>query len=134
MRRITALSVCPVARIGGWSQFDQTIANEFTGTGYSPGGTLLFDFAGFDPEPVALDGNSIAALFQQFEKFNRSDRAIMRVALDRLNQAIRKRNIVDKAIDLGIALEVMLLHGIGENYRGEMRFRSAIRGGCLFGR
>ena len=34
---------------------------------------------------------------------------------------------------MGIALEVMLLHGIGENDRGEMRFRSSIRGATFLG-
>jgi Apea-like HEPN len=53
--------------------------------------------------------------------------------LDRLIQALRRKYGVDKAIDLGIALEVMLLHGIGKNDRGELRFRSSIRGATFLG-
>lgn len=134
VRCITALSVCPVGAVGGWSQLDKTIANQFAGTGYSYGGALSdFSIHVASFKPVALDGASIGELFSRFEKLKPSERAVIRITLDRLNQAIRRRNIVDKAIDLGIALEVMLLHGIEENYRGELKFRSSIRGAAFLG-
>ena len=40
---------------------------------------------------------------------------------------------VDKAIDLGIALEVMLLHEMNDPERGELRYRSAVRGAHFLG-
>jgi hypothetical protein len=134
VRCITALSVLPVAAIGNWGQFNQKIANNIGGAGYSYG-QALFESAlhAASSKPVALDGASVALLFHRFEDFNASEKSVMRVALDRLNQALRRQNIVDKAIDLGIALEVMLLHGIGENDRGELRFRSSIRGATFLG-
>lgn len=134
LRCLTALSVYPVASIGGWSQFDRTVPNSFIGTGYWHNGDL-FDRAVkvASADPVALDGKSIAELFQQFEKFKPAEKSVMRVALDRLNQSIREPNIVDKAIDLGIAIEVMLLHGIGKNNIGELRFRTSIRGATFLG-
>jgi hypothetical protein len=55
-----------------------------------------------------------------------SDKAVLRIGLDRLSQALRKGQKTDKAIDLGIALEAMLLHGIG---RDELSYRAAFLGG-----
>lgn len=134
VRCLTAQSGSTAVAIGNWSQFDKKIANDICGVGYSTGSTL------FDPatyiaysSPVALDGDSLASLFRCFEKFNRSEKNVMRIALDRLSQALRRNNLTDKAIDLGIALEVMLLHGIGTNDRGELRFRSSIRGTTFLG-
>lgn len=131
---ITALSVCAVAAIGNWGRFDQKIANDISGAGYSHG-SALFESAVrvASSRPIALDGESIAELFHRFEEFEPSEKSVMRVALDRLNQALRRQNIVDKAIDLGIALEVMLLHGIGKKDRGELKFRSSIRGATFLG-
>jgi hypothetical protein len=41
---------------------------------------------------------------------------------------------VDKAIDLGISLEAMMLHNQGqERERGELRYRTAIRGAAFLG-
>jgi len=57
----------------------------------------------------------------------------MRIALDRLSRALRRGEAVDNAIDLGIALEVMLLHGSDNNNRGELRFRLSIRGATFLG-
>ena len=134
VRCITALSVCAVAAIGNWGQFDRKIANDICGAGYSYG-SALFESAvrGASFKPLALYGESIAELFHRFEEFKPSEKSVMRVALDRLNQALRRQNIVDKAIDLGIAFEVMLLHGIGEKDRGELSYRSSIRGATFLG-
>lgn len=127
VRCITALSTRTVAVIGGWSQFDREIANDIASASYEYGSTL-FESAvrAASSKPIALDGVSLAGLFRRFDKFKESEKVVMRVALDRLIQAIRRQNTVDKAIDLGIALEVLLLHGI--NDRGELRFRTSIRG------
>ena len=35
--------------------------------------------------------------------------------------------------DFGVALEVLLLHDLYDNYRGELRFRSSIRGATFLG-
>jgi hypothetical protein len=59
-----------------------------------------------------------------------SDKAVLRIGLDRLSQALRKGQKTDKAIDLGIALEAMLLHGIG---RDELSYRAAVRAATFLG-
>lgn len=134
VRCITALNVYAVAAIGNWTLFDRKIANGISSGGYSYHGTL-FERAvqAASSKPSMLDEGFLPGLFHHFEKFESSEKDVLRVALDRLNQALRKQNIVDKAIDLGIALEVMLLHGIGENDRGELRYRSSIRGASILG-
>jgi hypothetical protein len=58
--------------------------------------------------------------------------SVLRVPLDRLNRALRPAStLVDKAIDLGIALEALLLHEINDNR--ELRFRFSLRGAQLLG-
>ena len=135
VRCITALSMGPVAALGKWERFDKKIANDVSGAGYSYDGSRL-DSAiwAASSKPVALDGDPIARLFHRFEEFKPSkNKNVMRISLDRLSQALRRQNIVDKAIDLGIALEVMLLHGMGASDRGELSFRSSIRGATFLG-
>lgn len=134
IRCITALSVHAVDMIGSWSRFDRKIANALSFSGYSQSPTV------FEPalwaasrKPNPLDGKAVAKLFRQFQKMSSPEQKVMRIALDRLNQALRRQNLVDKAIDLGIALEVILLHGINEGDRGEMRYRSSVRGATFLG-
>jgi hypothetical protein len=53
---------------------------------------------------------------------------MLRIPLDRLSRAGREWDFADRAIDLGIALESLLLHDIG--LPGELRFRLSLRGAC----
>jgi hypothetical protein len=56
-------------------------------------------------------------------------RATLRVVLDRLARAGRKRLSVDAAIELGVAMEALLLDG-GD---GELKYRLSTRAGWLLG-
>ena len=134
VRCIIAQSERPVAVLGYWTQFDKKIAHEFGKASHS------YDEARSDKKvhtmsagPMVLDGESIAGLFHRFVELNSSEKKVMRISLDRLSQALWGGALVDKAIDLGIALEVMLLHGIDENNRGELKYRSSIRGAAFLG-
>ena len=55
----------------------------------------------------------------------------LRIPLDRLGRAGRELDFEDRAIDLGIALESLLLHDIGDH--GELSFRLSLRGAWLIG-
>ena len=55
---------------------------------------------------------------------------VLRIPLDRLDRAGRVRDFADKAIDLGIALEALLLH---DAKGGEKSFRMSLRGAWLAG-
>jgi len=135
-RCVTALSVRPAAMLGLWAQFDTKIANDLvagnTPLGYS---SALFDRKGRagPSKPMILDAQAIARLVRLFEDFKPSEKHVVRIAIDRLHQVLRKRSNVDRAIDLGIALEVMLLHNIGRNDLGELKFRLSIRGATFLG-
>lgn len=59
-------------------------------------------------------------------------RDALRVAAARLNSAIRRASPVDSAIDLGIALEAILLRDISDD-RGELTYRLRIRGARWLG-
>jgi hypothetical protein len=54
-----------------------------------------------------LSGAGACLLYQGLAKLSSSKRDALRVGVDRLNTAIKENSLVDKAIDLGIALEVM---------------------------
>src|SRR5262249_15576643 len=56
---------------------------------------------------------------------------MLRIPLDRLGRAGRERDFADRAIDLGIALESLLLHDI--DHHGELSFRLSLRGAWLIG-
>lgn len=51
---------------------------------------------------------------------------MLRIPIDRLGRAGRETDFADRAIDLGIALESLLLHDIGDH--GELKFRLSLRG------
>ena len=130
---ITAVSTSVVAALGHWAQFGNKIANDISVVPFEIDGApseIAIRVASY--RPVALDGQPIAQLFQNFEGFEPTEKEVIRVGLDRLGLALRGGRIVDKAIDLGIALEVLLLHGIGGG-RGELKFRSSIRGATFLG-
>jgi hypothetical protein len=56
---------------------------------------------------------------------------VLRIPLDRLHRVLRQGSIVDKAIDLGIALEALLLHDIKSTE--QLGFRLRLRGSLLLG-
>jgi hypothetical protein len=132
VRCIRALAVSPVAALGSWAYLTNTFANTIVGVGYQ-WGEALFDRQLGVVRPVAINPKAIAELFRSFSQIRPDEKRVLRIALDRLSQAVRRNNIIDKAIDLGIALEAMLLHGIGKNDRGELKFRQAIRGAAFLG-
>ncbi len=134
VRCITLQGERGVAALGNWALFENEIVNSLAGSGFSFN-PALFDIAVYSAsrDPVALEAESIARLFRCFEALRDSVKDPLRISIDRLNQSLRRPDIVDKAIDLGIALEVMLLHSIDPRERGELRYRSSIRGAMFLG-
>jgi len=72
------------------------------------------------------------ALHLAFLKLNTSRKELLRLAMQRLNRAMRRRFSVDAAIDLGIALEALFLSDMDEE-RGEPTFRLRIRAARYLG-
>jgi hypothetical protein len=87
--------------------------------------------------PVIQDWSSIhcseaAALHFAFLKLGKERKDLLRLAMQRLNRAMRRHFPVDAAIDLGIALEALFLSDLSEE-RGEPTFRLKIRAARYLG-
>jgi hypothetical protein len=65
-------------------------------------------------------------LYSSFDAVNENDRAAIFLATDRLRRSRGQWSPVERAIDLGIALETSLMHDIEHDHR-ELRFRLALR-------
>jgi hypothetical protein len=74
------------------------------------------------------DAEALAASYFALDLHKRSK--FLRIPLDRLGRAGRERDFADRAIDLGIALESLLL---GDNDHSELSFRLSLRGAWLIG-
>ena len=72
----------------------------------------------------------LAAQYFQIDRILRHD--ALRVPLDRLDRSDREFDLTDRSIDLGIALEALLLHAGPDP--GELGFRLGLRGAWLGGK
>jgi hypothetical protein len=100
-----------------------TVAMSTAGGGFSRRPAKEFDSAGVQ---------RIINLFTEF----RGERTSLHVPLERLNSAMAQTRIVDRAIDLGIALEALLMHESNTGRRSdnqELRFKIGLRGAWLGG-
>jgi hypothetical protein len=84
---------------------------------------------GHDVEVPRREAEALGVAYFSLDPQKRSK--VLRIPLDRLGRAGRERDFADRAIDLGIALESLLLHDIGD--RGELSFRLSLRGAWLIG-
>lgn len=107
---------CPM-NAGSWEQFSDPLLDEAVGAG---GTSFPMDEA-VPPrhqEAVSLAGDDgeVARVVNRFCELPNTDyKQRLRLALDRLNRAIRRAHGSDGALDLSIALEIMLADGQGEN-------------------
>lgn len=135
LRSMTAVTARAVAILGSWPYATEDALRQLTPTVFAYE-VALNDVAIFATslEPATLDVPLTAKHFNSISTLNDANaKAAMRIALDRVIFALHQRTQVDKAIDLGIALEVMLLHDFDTNERGELRYRSAVRGAHFLG-
>jgi Apea-like HEPN len=84
-------------------------------------------FAGKDIEVDVEAAEELASTYFRMDPKRRQQ--ILHIPLDRLDRASRDDDLVDKSIDLGIALEALLLHEPG--FQGELKFRLSLRGAWL---
>ena len=124
---IASLGHSPVVLLGSWDEIESDALAKMSGQG-----TMYFA-ASLERNhhlavrnPSNIDAEQLTQIFGRWHALAKSDQVVLRVALSRLNQASRRMDIVDKALDLGIALEVMLLHGGGD--QSELSFRLSSRG------
>lgn len=72
------------------------------------------------------------SLYGLFVKLEESLRARLRLAMQRLNTAMRRPSPVDAAVDLGIVLETLFLHDM-QDARGELTYRLRVRAARYLG-
>jgi hypothetical protein len=83
-------------------------------------------------QEIEVPREKVEAIGEAYFSLDLQKRAkFLRIPLDRLGRAGREYDFADRAIDLGIALESLLLHDIGD--RGELSFRLSLRGAWLIG-
>ncbi len=99
------------------------------------GGALSYNNYIFDPDSLFMseaniDKEALEHIWATHLHAAADLQSILRLSIDRLSQAQRRAMIVDRAIELGIALEMLLLHALGN---GELSYRMSIRGSLLVG-
>jgi hypothetical protein len=94
------------------------------------GGTFVGEDISFLPDALVYP-EWVTSLAKSYFAIDRNRRhAVLRIPLDRFDRAGRMRDFADTSIDLGIALEALLLHDTGG---GELSFRMGLRGAWLAG-
>jgi Apea-like HEPN len=130
VRCIFLLTLFPTDIIGSWHEPTDAAARRLFGGNLTYGRTL-FELAMNWPPDTPLEGSIVRDRYLEFARLVPNMRDVLRHAIDRLNWAKRRDSVVDRAIDLGIALEMLLLHDIKP--KSELSFRLAINGAKLLG-
>ena len=129
LRCLTLVGPCSPVAIGTWSQLVGPGVPVTDGGGYAYNHETAF------ARPVALgpfDIDDARNIFGSYIDLPPKLRQELRIPMDRLNKAMRDTLAADQAIDLGIALEGLLLHDLGKA-QGELKYRLSIRGAWLRG-
>lgn len=101
--------------------------------GGSGGGSTIYDIIGYGSSKLFADSvREIRSLVDAFGALPSGDKLRMTRALSRLSQAKRRLQIEDKILDLGIALEMVLLDDNVNNDQLSQSFR--LRGSWLIGK
>jgi Apea-like HEPN len=122
----------PIAPI---TNFSESIDIEYRTGGFSFGhyGSEFGSF--FYSIPFEPDLTEFAKLYNKFIALQGKSESRVRIALQRLLNCLRKSNLTDKSIELGIALESILLSGTDDDgTSGEITFRLASRGAWFLGK
>lgn len=126
---MTIIGPCAPVILGKWIEPDEWVPAV---GGSSASIEQLFNVGGFNSFPSNLDSNKLNSIFQHWAVLPEKEKKHLRIALKRLNAALRKTTPVDSAIDLGIALESIFLTD-REPDRGELTFTLRLRAARLLG-
>lgn len=99
--------------------------------GGSGGGAPMFDVSTLTLSKIsAALAPTINEMFCHFQSKSESEKARLQLILSRLSQAKRRMQIEDQMLDIGIALEMLLLE---ENEKDQLSLQFRIRGSWLLG-
>ncbi len=125
---LTLIGRCSPVSAGQWHNFDDWVPLQgMVDVGCS--GSNIYDILHFDAYEFS-DGevSDFRKLYRKFTTLKPSVSDLLRIPLQRLNQARRRSNLVDKAIDLSIAFESLLLSSKVDT---ELSFTFRLRGAWL---
>ena len=75
------------------------------------------------------NATDVLEMLKSLRRLDANDQNALRLSTDRANSSWTEASLVDRAIDIGIALESLLLHN--SSSQGEVQFRLSIRGASL---
>lgn len=77
------------------------------------------------------DWNQVSELYKKFVGLPQEIRDLLRVPIERINQARRRSNLADRAIDLGVACEALLLND--KTHKDQISFTLRLRAALFLG-
>jgi hypothetical protein len=110
-----------------WVHPKDLLMSPGTGVGWLSGRERL------SQQDVVIDAEAAERLAFAYFRLDPTRRQTLHIPLDRLDRASRNNDLADRSIDLGIALEALVLHELDGRDRGELRFRLSLRGAWLSG-
>lgn len=124
---MTAIGPCAPLCLGSWIEADEGVPN-LANMAHLPERLN----AGNYPRGVAEDWSRLALTHERWRALPESKKRYLRVALSRLNEAMRRTEPVDSAIDLGIAIDAVFLSGKAAD-RGEIGVTLRLRASHYLG-
>lgn len=124
---MTAIGPCAPLWLGSWIEAEEWVPN-LANMAHLPERLN----AGNYPRTVGRDWTGLDLLHSHWRASATRTKGYLRVALSRLNAAMRRTELVDAAIDLGIAIDAVFLSGKAAN-RGEIGLTLRLRAARLLG-
>lgn len=127
---LTLFSDATPVPLGSWTELDDSIpCKQMLGSAWSqPVPDVL------SVKDVALhhsDWQEIKLLYKNFSNMTQQNRDLLRIPIQRVNQARRRKNIADKAIDQGVAFEALFLND--KSHKEQISFTFRLRASLLLG-
>ena len=126
---LTLVGPCAPVSFGFWLVPDKSVP-VLVGSWVSSAGSVEL---GATRKFEADDRIKAPIVVEQYRSLASAVKDWVRVPLSRLNAALRRRSMVDSAVDLRVAMEALFLHDLDDD-RGELTLRVRIRAARLLGR
>ncbi|ELJ8549534.1 hypothetical protein SNE95_003392 [Vibrio cholerae] len=122
-------SATPVS-VGAWVDLpESTPCKQLLGGGWS---SPVIDVLSRSETSISQqDWNQVSELYKKFVDLPQEIRDLLRVPIERINQARRRSNLADRAIDLGVACEALLLND--KTHKEQISFTLRLRAALFLG-
>lgn len=110
--------------VAGWCDTsDEVPFKSLLGEGYSA--PIIDSLSRTEVAITQKDWDELAPLYQKFVQLPQNVRDLLRVPIQRINQSRRRVNLADKAIDLGVACEALMLND--KSHKEQISFTLRLR-------